>query len=391
MTLEPRVLIVADDLTGAMDSAGPFAALGIETWVVAEPMRCDPASLKSARVVSVNTDTRHLPAAQAAARVSGIVRHLGGGGFDIIVKKIDSTLRGNVVAETMALLDVSGRREAVVAAAFPAQGRTVRGGIVHVDGQPLAQTAFSRDALSPPPLSPLQEIFSAAKPGLRVVAVAPSGAFNAAADIWIADSEVDADLTRIVEAFASRMSRVLMVGSAGLTRALASVCFDGHPAPAAPRHVTGTIVFAVGSRAARSAEQVEALAAEPDTRVLRAPNGRLQSAEIPDARNLVLKATADDAGREGNAERVAADMARHAIEIARRAHAQALVATGGDTAVAILAASGNPALQVLGDLMPGIPYARIRLDGASLWLVTKAGGFGGRDTFRDVARRLRGD
>jgi len=43
----------------------------------------------------------------------------------------------------------------------------------------------------------------------------------------------------------------------------------------------------------------------------------------------------------------------------------------------------------LGDLMPGIPYARIRLAGAPLWLVTKAGGFGGRDTFRDIARKLR--
>ena len=391
MAPQPRVLIVADDLTGAMDSAGPFAALGIETWVVAMPMRCDPASLQSARVVSVNTDTRHLPAAQAAARVGGIVQHLGSGGFDIIVKKIDSTLRGNVAAETMALLDVSGRREAVVAAAFPAQGRTVRGGVVHVDGKPLAQTAFSKDALSPPPLAPLREVFAAARSGLRVTAAAPSDAFDSGADIWIADSEVDADLTRIVETFASRISRVLMVGSAGLTRALASVFFGGHPAPAAPRHVTGTIVFAVGSRAARSAEQVEALAAEPDTRVLRAPNGRLRRAEIPAALNLVLKATADDAGHEGDAESVAADMAKHAIEIVRSAQAQALVATGGDTAIAILAASDNPALQVLGDLMPGIPYARIRLAGESLWLVTKAGGFGGRDIFRDVARRLRGE
>ncbi len=391
MLQSPRVLIVADDLTGAMDSAGPFAALGVETWVVAVPLRSDPASLKSARVVSVNTDTRHLSGAQAAARVSEVVTHLGVGGFDIVVKKIDSTLRGNVVAETMALLDVSGRREVLVAAAFPAQGRTVRGGIVHVDGKALAQTAFAKDALSPPPLAPLQQAFAEANSGLRVAAVAASDAFDAGTEIWIADSEIDADLTRIVQSFASRMNSVLMVGSAGLTRALALACFDGHPVPSGPHHVTGTIVFAVGSRAARSAEQVEALAAEPDTKVLRAPNGRLQCIEIPLARNLVLKATADDTGRESDAERVAACMAKHAIEIACSTQAQALVATGGDTAIAILTASDNPELQVLGDLMPGIPYARIRLEGAPIWLVTKAGGFGGRDTFREVARRLRGN
>jgi len=192
----------------------------------------------------------------------------------------------------------------------------------------------------------------------------------------------------MAEALHKTGSAVLMVGSAGLTRALALVCFDRHRSLAPPRHVTGTIVFAVGSRAARSAEQVEALAGEPETSVLRAPNGRLKCIELTASRNLVLKATVDDSGHEGNAEDVAADLARHALDMVRRAHAQALVATGGDTAIAILVASDNPALQVLGDLMPGVPYARIRLDGTSLWLVTKAGGFGGRDTFRDIARRL---
>ena len=59
MVQSPRILIVADDLTGAMDSAGPFAEVGVETWVVAAPMQCDPATIAQARVVSVNTDSRH--------------------------------------------------------------------------------------------------------------------------------------------------------------------------------------------------------------------------------------------------------------------------------------------------------------------------------------------
>jgi len=386
---EPRVLIVADDLTGAMDSAGPFAALGVETWVVAMPLRCDPATLASARIVSVNTDTRHLGAREAAARLKQILLHLGAGSFDIFIKKVDSTLRGNVVAETLALRAVSGRHAVLVAPAFPAQGRTVRKGIVHVEGKPLAQTAFAQDALSPPPLAPLQDVFAAADPALRVRTATADDAFAGGADIWIADSAADADLTKIVRSIEPRIGETLMVGSAGLTRAIASVCFDVQPAPPGPHGVTGTIVFAVGSRAARSAEQVEALATEPQTCVLHAPNGRLEAAPIPPAKNLVLKATPDAAGHEGDAGRVAADMAKHATEIARGTRAQVLVATGGDTAIAILAASDNPALQVLGDLLPGIPYARIRLDGIPLWLVTKAGGFGAPNLFLDVARRLR--
>jgi D-threonate/D-erythronate kinase len=391
MVQNPRVLIVADDLTGAMDSAGPFAAIGVETWVVAVPMQCDPAAIAGARVVSVNTDSRHLPAVQAATRVRDIVLRLGPEAFDIVVKKIDSTLRGNVVSETLALLEASGRRRAVIAPAFPAQGRTVKNGVVHVNGVPLAETAFARDALSPPPLAPLQKVFAEARPGLAVAIAGAGDDVNSDSNIriWIADGATNADLAVTVSAIHDQFREVLLAGSAGITKPLARACFSATGSQAAPEQLTGTIVFAVGSRAVQSAEQVESLMREPGSRMLRAPNGRLLQKEFPTARNLVLKATADDAGKEGDAQQVAADLARNAIDAARSTHAQALVATGGDTAIAILTATGYPALQVLGDLMPGIPYARIRVDGAPLWLVTKAGGFGGRDTFRQIARRLR--
>lgn len=374
-----------------MDSAGPFAEVGVDTWVVAAPMQCDPATIARARVVSVNTDSRHLPAAQAAARVREIVRRLGPEDFDVVVKKIDSTLRGNVVAETLALLETSGRHGAVIAAAFPAQGRTVQNGIVHVNGVPLADTAFATDALSPPPLVSLQQVFAEAQPGLGVAVTAAAGDFGSQSNIriWIADGATDADMAATVSAVKGQLGELLLAGSAGITKPLARACFKATGSQAAPEKLTGSIVFAVGSRAVQSAEQVEALMQEPGTWVLRAPNGRLPHKEFPAARNLVLKATTDDTGEEGDAQQVAADMARNAIDAVRHTHAQALVATGGDTAIAILTATGNPALQVLGDLMPGIPYARVRVDGVPLWLVTKAGGFGGRDTFCQIARRLR--
>lgn len=390
MPRQPRVLIVADDLTGAMDGAGAFAAIGVETWVAASPADCDPASLRSAHVVSVNTDTRHLPGLEAARRVASIARRFGAGGFDIVVKKIDSTLRGNVVDETLALMEASGRREAVVAPAFPAQGRTLREGIVRVDGEPLAHTGFARDALSRPPLAPLPQVFAAAQAGLKVAAVAPSNPFVDAAGTkaWIVDSTTDADLARIVTTLSTRMNSMLMVGSAGIARALARGCFDAAPSPATPS-ITGTIVFAVGSRAAGCAEQVEALATEPGTAVLALPNGVLGGADIPAALNLVLQVTPGEEGRTGDSQQVAAAMGRHAIRVARHAGAQALVATGGDTALAILAANARPLLRVLGELMPGVPYAHMELGSAPLLLVTKAGGFGGSDIFLHVVQRLR--
>lgn len=392
MTHPPRVLIVADDLTGAMDSAGPFAQIGVETWVVAAPMQADPDAFSSAQVVSVNTDSRHLPGPEAAARLRETLRRLRPADFDLIVKKVDSTLRGNVVAETLALLKESGRRSAVVAPAFPAQGRTVKGGVVHVKGVPLAQTGFARDALSPPPLEPLDRVFAGAAPDLAVTASEPSGlqGLESLAGIWVVDGDNDQDLAAVVAAAQPHFRKLLLVGSAGLTQALAGCCFSGAAPQSARQGLEGTIVFAVGSRAVQSAEQVEALMPEPGTAVIAAPNGHPAPGPLPTGRNLVLRAAPGEDGREADAQEVAQAMARHALDLVARSGAQALVATGGDTAIAILTASGNPALRVLGDLMPGIPYARIRIGGTPLWLVTKAGGFGSRDTFRDLARLLRG-
>lgn len=387
-----RVLIVADDLTGAMDSAGPFAQIGVETWVVAAPLQADPDAFGSAQVVSVNTDSRHLPGPDAAARLREVLRRLRPAEFDLIVKKIDSTLRGNVVAETLALLQESGRRSAVVAPAFPAQGRTVKGGVVHVKGVPLAQTGFARDALSPPPLAPLDHVFAGVAPDLQVTASEPSGlqGLETLAGIWVVDGDDDKDLAAVVAATQPCFRNLLLVGSAGLTQALARFCFGSGSRRPVREPLDGTIVFAVGSRAVQSADQVEALKQEPGTAVMVAPDGHLNPGPLPPARNLVIRAVPGSGGGEADAQEVAQAMARHALDLVSRSRAKAVVATGGDTAIAILTASGNPALRVLGDLMPGIPYARIRIGETPLWLVTKAGGFGGRDTFCALSRLLRG-
>lgn len=386
-----RVLIVADDLTGAMDTAGPFAQRGLSTCVVAEPLACEPDTVAAARVVSLNTDSRRLPEAQAAQRLAACVARFGAQPFDIVFKKIDSTLRGNVVAETLELMRAAGRDVVLIAPAFPAQGRTVRDGMVHVNGVPLPQTEFARDALSPPPRDPLHKIFGAAVGEDKVAQWTPSSAHaHGGRKIVVADAETDDDLSIAIQGAKPQYGRMLLVGSAGLGLALA----QDLAAQAAPRRsaisVTGTIVFVVGSRAVQSREQVARLGRLAGTLVLEMPNGAPSPAPaLGNALQVVLLAVPDAQGGEGDAAAVAKGMARAALDVVRQTGSRALVATGGDTAIAVLEASGCAALDVMGDLMPGIPYARLTLGGKPLWLITKAGGFGAPDTLYDIAVRLR--
>ncbi|MGH8676790.1 MAG: four-carbon acid sugar kinase family protein [Burkholderiales bacterium] len=392
MQPRPRVLIVADDLTGAMDTAGPFAQQGLATRVVAEPLGCDPAAVSAARVVSLNTESRHLSEVQSAQRMQACAeRFIGSQSFEVIFKKIDSTLRGNVVSETLALLRSCKRTSALVAPAFPAQGHTVRGGVVHVNGMALPQTSFASDALSPPPLAPLPDVFRATSSERPVVSWVPGTNLpSAVGGIVIADSESDADLATVLGLAKDRLADTLLVGSAGLARALARLLGSGVPEARPPATVDGPIVFVVGSRAASSREQVQRLRAMPGTVVLEAPNGMLTvPRDVPAAAQTVILAVADPITGEGDARQVARGLSHAALQLSRQLGSRALVATGGDTAIALLDASRCSALEVLGELMPGIPYARLTLDAKALLLVTKAGGFGNRETFVEIVRRLR--
>jgi D-threonate/D-erythronate kinase len=209
--------------------------------------------------------------------------------------------------------------------------------------------------------------------------------------IVIADAESDADLNTALETAKPQLGRMLLVGSAGLGNALARSLAPGTTRAKPAPMVSGPIIFVVGSRAVQSREQVERLQALAGTTVIEAPGGMAPvGIKTGAASQIVIVSVPGPADSKDDASQVARALAQTALETVRRTGSHALVATGGDTAIAVLAGAGCAALEVFGDLMPGLPYARIERAGKPLWFVTKAGGFGGRDTLYQIALRLRG-
>ena len=394
MAAVPRLIIVADDLTGAMDAAAPLAERGLEAWVVAEAERYAPQTLPTADVVSINAGSRHLPQEDAARRVRALSEFVRSG-CEILIKKIDSTLRGNAVAETLALLETCGRAAAVVAPAFPRQGRTLVAGVVHVHGVPLANTELARDTLSPPPIEPLHVLFRAAAPQaeVRLVAGGASVAVSRVGrrQILVVDAASDEDLRSTVRSLSGQLSDTLLVGSAGIAEAVAHTCFEPAREALAVPALGGQLVFVVGSRTELSAQQVRALIESGQARLIAAPAGCVDlsaALRAPEAL-LVIKAEPDSGGGETDAEEVARRLADAAGTLIECRPIAAVVATGGDTAFAVLRRLGQATVQVMGNLLPGIPFSRLRFGTRELWLVTKAGGFGSRDTLATIAQRLR--
>jgi uncharacterized protein YgbK (DUF1537 family) len=164
MTVVASVLVVADDLTGANATGARFARLGMRSVTVRDPAAVGQV-VDDYDVVVVNTDSRHVSAAEAAARVRTAVETAGA--VPLVVKRIDTTLRGNLGAETehvlraVSALHPNRRVRALVLPAFPETGRVTVGGMQLLHGLPLERTELARDPLCPMTTSVVVDIFAA--------------------------------------------------------------------------------------------------------------------------------------------------------------------------------------------------------------------------------------
>ena len=68
---------------------------------------------------------------------------------DYYYKKIDSTIRGNIAIEVLALLEVLEWDASIIIPAFPSEGRVTIGGYHLLKGIPIERTEMARDPHSP--------------------------------------------------------------------------------------------------------------------------------------------------------------------------------------------------------------------------------------------------
>ena len=222
-----RILIIADDLSGAADCAIGFASAGLQTVVTLDPLN-DKAD---AQVIAADTDTRRLTPEQAAERTVAAFKALHQPG-QRLYKKIDSTLRGNWAAEVAALQPLAGL--AIVAPAFPATGRTLRGGRVFVNGQPLESTETWKLENADRPADVEAMLMAAglstAKLDLdtlrgneqaleRHIAEMASNGTQA----LIVDAQTEDDLLTLARLTAAMEQPLFWIGSGGLAREIASL------------------------------------------------------------------------------------------------------------------------------------------------------------------------
>ena len=191
----PILVIIADDLTGALDTGIKFAMRGARTITVTVSSSQDLISHLQGgyEVVSVNASSRHMPGPQAAELVSDLVSACISEGVCYIYKKTDSVLRGNIACELEGVRKASGVSFIPFIPSYPEMKRTVEEGTMYVGGVPLAQTELADDPFSPIISSRPRDVFTSSR--LNVAdALAPGSLPSEGIDLAIYDGRSQEDL-----------------------------------------------------------------------------------------------------------------------------------------------------------------------------------------------------
>ena len=307
--------LLADDLTGALDSAARFVPL------------CGPIPVSWSQngrdgSFAMDTGTRELEPTEAVAAVTHHASMLTGA--DIAFKKIDSLLRGHVAAELHACM--AGFDHCVLAPAFPFQGRITQAG-----------RQMMRDGSD-----------------WRDVGVDLTG-------LPVHDAATDTDLDAIVAAGLRLPGRVLWCGTGGLAGALAG----RRPVPCPV--LAGPVLALIGSHHPTTLAQ---LALVPDLHRI-VPSGSAVGRPGPAAVTVDIPAAMDRV-------RAATLIAETLLAVLHRsARPATLFVSGGETLRAICDGLGATSLVVDGEIEPGVPTSVLcggPWDGQRI--VSKSGAFG---------------
>jgi len=220
------MIVIADDITGAAEIAGIAFSKGLQVGLVCgnNPTNRTDTSVPTAQITVIATDTRSMSECEAINETYRLAATLKG---KRVFKKTDSALRGHVMAELKALMDITGCHRAVYVPANPSKGRIIRQGIYMIHGKPIHETDFSFDPEFPARTASLQERFPEA----------------AAANILMPDAESLDDIQHMIATYDD--GQTLFAGAADF---FSTLCPTGTFQPqTTPAETMGSRIILCGS------------------------------------------------------------------------------------------------------------------------------------------------
>ncbi|MCF7915469.1 MAG: four-carbon acid sugar kinase family protein [Spirochaetaceae bacterium] len=401
-------LVIADDLTGANDTGVHFLLENEPVTVIANPdSENESIGTIDAGTVVVNTNSRFFTPKKAYLEVYGCMQKYLALKPNEIYKKIDSTLRGNIGAEIDAVMEVSGFKIACIVPAAPRNGRKTLNGRCYINDVPLDQTEIAKDPFTPVKTANISRIVSSQTSRevgllpLDVIRSAESTAkrylqqlISSGKEIIVVDSESIGDLIAVEKLFRHLDEKILYVGSAGLFHAIGSSDEEIRRIGIEKSESDPIgILLVVGSLMDTSIRQAEWFCGNnkncisrkiSTVNVLKAAAHEIKKIVSELTADLTLKniglirTEKDQISAKDNSSRIGKALGSIVRKVLNTASVDVLFATGGDTALYILNELEVSRLNLIDELLPGIPIAEIIVPGKTepILFISKAGSYG---------------
>ncbi|RKL63833.1 four-carbon acid sugar kinase family protein [Thermoanaerobacteraceae bacterium SP2] len=413
-----KLCIIADDLTGATDTGVQFSKFGISTAVVFNYLTIKDLTFDF-DIVSINAGTRNINREVAYSRVKDIVRTLRDMNFKLYYKKIDSTLRGQPDVEIEAMMDEMGYEMAFIVPSFPANGRKVEKGYLYIDKNlKEEQSNFQSIGFVPDifknkttKMVSLIEIDEVRKGSCNIKQKIEEMR-NLKKQIFVIDAVTNDDLMNIAFAVKDYAYKSVIAGSAGLAACIPltwEMVKENHQYPRGK-----PILFLAGTRNMVTAEQIKTLTAFSSVKVVEMNSEKIIKGKNEEEINRVIDETRK-ALNEGKitviaidsllksqvetysqeipsekAQKIAKSFGIIAKAIVTDNMIYTMIVTGGDIAINVFDALGAKGIILENEVLPGIPAGRLIGGGfEGLHVVTKAGGFGDKNSFIDIVNYLK--
>jgi D-threonate/D-erythronate kinase len=418
-----KLLIVADDFTGACDTGVQFSKNFLKTIVITGTDNFSD-SLKKCDVLVVNTESRFDDEKSAYSKAFDTGQTALTEKIKYFYKKIDSTMRGNIGAEISGLMDALDIRHAFVVPALPEYGRTTMNGKVYVNGVLLEETEFAKDPRNPVKESLIPKIISRQTDkktaviiheyvgaGRQILLDKLQHHLDGGIQIIIFDARDDKDIELIASVISELKMRVLFSGCSGLAQHLvkyldikkdkrSSIVVAGSVSEVTRRQID----YAVHYLPVRllDVDSVKILSEERDQekkRILeiisecisRDEDLIIRSAPSRDAVTRTFE-TGEEYGlhRLKTSEAVAIFLGEIAGDAIQDGSIKGILLTGGDTAIKTAQRLNASGVLLINEIVHGIPYGNFSDDRfKDIIIVSKAGGFGSDDAIFRVLNFLR--
>ena len=428
-----KLLILADDFTGALDTGVQFSGKGIRTQVVVSGHWVEPDS--DCDVMVIDVETRHVPKEKAYEIVNDVCQRAVKYGIRCFYKKTDSALRGNVGSELQAAADAVFGKNIVFVPAFPAMRRITVDGVHYIDGIPVKESVFGQDPFEPVMYDRVDELLRATGYRGGVIGVSKAERKLQTAEDWktqaseerrqkaaeaakqqlfLYDAETDADLDEIAEAVSKKSDIPILAGCAGFAAKLPEL-LKLQVKKSGDVKLKENLVFLCGSVNPITKSQIVYGEKMGIPRIHLKPEEKLEISYwdqpeglgkirqlAKDGMQHIIIDSNDEEGHNDTMEYAAKK--GYAIEDVRVRISETLgyllkklidagmegtyLITGGDTLIGFMKAIGVSELEPVNEIRPGCVLTSLNYQDKKHYVITKSGGFGQERLIEQLTRIL---